>query len=197
MTTNETTLEVEQLYRKYKPLLTSIAYRMLGSLSEAEDAVHDVFVTVSKLDERNSILYPKAYLVKMVTNRVLNVMKSAPRKRESYPGQWLPEPVIELDPEVEPLERIVRHEQLGYAMLVLLQTCTPPERLCSCCGSRSATITPTSPPCWINRKRTVAKSIAAPPRRSVIGLPRRTKLRSTLRSSDSSNPSPRPLTQAD
>lgn len=128
MTTNETTLEVEQLYRKYKPLLTSIAYRMLGSLSEAEDAVHDVFVSVSKLDERNAILYPKAYLVKMVTNRALNVMKSAPRKRESYPGQWLPEPVIELDPEVEPLERIVRHEQLGYAMLVLLQTCTPPER---------------------------------------------------------------------
>lgn len=128
MATNETTLEVEQLYRKYKPLLTAIAYRMLGSLSEAEDAVHDVFVSVSKLDERNAILYPKAYLVRMVTNRALNVMKSAPRKRESYPGQWLPEPVIELNPEVEPLERIVRHEQLGYAMLVLLQTCTPLER---------------------------------------------------------------------
>ena len=146
MTTNETALEVEQLYREYKPLLTSIAYRMLGSMSEAEDAVHDVFVAFSKHDERNKILHPKAYLVKMVTNRALNVMKSAPRKRESYPGQWLPEPVIELDPEGSPLERIVRHEQLGYAMLVLLQNCTPRNAPCSCYGSRSATITPKSPP---------------------------------------------------
>lgn len=122
------TLEVEQLYREYKPLLTSIAYRMLGSMSEAEDAVQDVFVSVSKLDQENPIAHPKAYLVKMLTNRALNVMKSAPRKRESYPGQWLPEPIIEFDPEGEPLDRIVQHEQLGYAMLVLLQTCTPPER---------------------------------------------------------------------
>ncbi|CAM3444967.1 sigma-70 family RNA polymerase sigma factor [Paenibacillus lupini] len=127
MTSNEMTMEVEQLYREFKPLLTSIAYRMLGSMSEAEDAVQDVFVTVSKLDGID-IEHPKAYLVKLVTNRVLNLMKSAPRQRESYPGQWLPEPVIEFDTESMPLESVIQHEQLGYALLVLLQTCTPPER---------------------------------------------------------------------
>ncbi|MGO4106301.1 sigma-70 family RNA polymerase sigma factor [Paenibacillus sp. YAF4_2] len=127
LTSNEMTLEVEQLYREFKPLLTSIAYRMLGSMSEAEDAVQDVFVTVSKLDGID-IEHPKAYLVKLVTNRVLNLMKSAPRQRESYPGQWLPEPVIEFDTESMPLESVIQHEQLGYALLVLLQTCTPPER---------------------------------------------------------------------
>lgn len=127
LTSNEMTIEVEQLYREFKPLLTSIAYRMLGSMSEAEDAVQDVFVTVSKLDEID-IEHPKAYLVKLVTNRVLNLMKSAPRQRESYPGQWLPEPVIEFDTESMPLESVIQHEQLGYALLVLLQTCTPPER---------------------------------------------------------------------
>lgn len=127
MTLNGTTLDVEQLYRTYKPLLVSIAYRMLGSISEAEDAVQDVFVSVSKLGG-SGISHPKAYLVKMVTNRVLNVMKAAPRKRESYPGQWLPEPVIELDSEAQPQEQLLRRERLGYALLVLLQTCTPPER---------------------------------------------------------------------
>lgn len=127
MMSSSTTLEVEQLYREYKPLLTSIAYKMLGSMSEAEDVVQDVFVTVSKLDGID-IAHPKAYLVKLVTNRVLNVMKSAPRKRESYPGQWLPEPVMDGTPESSPLENVIQHEQLGYALLVLLQNCTPPER---------------------------------------------------------------------
>ncbi|REE68070.1 RNA polymerase sigma-70 factor (ECF subfamily) [Paenibacillus taihuensis] len=122
--------QVEQLYREYKPLLTSVAYRMLGSMSEAEDAVQDVFVAVSKQDSGYAVQHPKAYLVKLVTNRALNMMKAAPRKRESYPGQWLPEPIIELGGEGSeaPLDRIVRDERLGYAMLVLLQMCTPPER---------------------------------------------------------------------
>ncbi|SEN51962.1 sigma-70 family RNA polymerase sigma factor [Paenibacillus sp. OV219] len=120
--------QIEQLYRDYKPLLTSVAYRMLGSMSEAEDAVQDAFVSVSKRDNGTVVQHPKAYLVKLVTNRALNMMKAAPRKRESYPGQWLPEPIIELNAGEAPLDRLVRDEQLGYAMLVLLQTCTPPER---------------------------------------------------------------------
>ncbi|WP_336773281.1 sigma-70 family RNA polymerase sigma factor [Paenibacillus sp. MMO-58] len=127
MTASDTALDIEQLYREYKSLLTSIAYRMLGSMSEAEDAVQDVFVTVSRL-HGIEISHPKAYLVKLLTNRVLNVMKSAPRKRESYPGQWLPEPVSEGATESSPLDNVIQHEQLGYALLVLLQNCTPPER---------------------------------------------------------------------
>ncbi|EFM11165.1 RNA polymerase, sigma-24 subunit, ECF subfamily [Paenibacillus curdlanolyticus YK9] len=127
MSPNEATLEIEQLYRDYKPLLASIAYRMLGSMSEAEDAVQDVFVTVSKQGAID-MEHPKAYLVKMTTNRVLNMMKAAPRKRETYPGQWLPEPLITMNAEEEPLEQMLRRERLGYAILVLLQTCTPPER---------------------------------------------------------------------
>ncbi|SDX57076.1 sigma-70 family RNA polymerase sigma factor [Paenibacillus sp. CF384] len=129
MTSIDHTLEVEQLYREHKTLLTSIAYRMLGSMSEAEDAVQDVFVTISKLGKID-MTHPRAYLVKMVTNRVLNVMKAAPRNRESYTGHWLPEPVIELGTSAAdtPLARVIQHEQLGYAMLVLLQICTPQER---------------------------------------------------------------------
>lgn len=127
MWSNGTTLQVDKLYHEYKTLLASIAYRMLGSMSEAEDAVQDVFVAVSKLGGID-ISHPKAYLVKMITNRTLNLMKSAPRKREHYPGQWLPEPIIEFSSEDEPQEYVLRRERLGYALLVLLQTCTPPER---------------------------------------------------------------------
>lgn len=127
MTSNGTTLQVEQLYLEYKSLLASIAYRMLGSMSEAEDAVQDVFVAFSKLGEID-IPHPKAYLVKMITNRALNLMKAAPRNREHYPGQWLPEPVIEFGSKDEPQEHVLRRERLGYALLVLLQTCTPLER---------------------------------------------------------------------
>jgi len=124
---SDETLAVERLYREYKPLLMSIAYRMLGSMSEAEDAVQDVFVSFSR-QSGAEIEHPKAYLVKMVTNRALNMMKAAPRQRESYPGPWLPEPIIETDDAEAPLGRLIRRERLGYALLVLLQTCTPPER---------------------------------------------------------------------
>jgi len=124
---NGMALQIEELYREHKPLLISIAYRMLGSMTEAEDAVQDVFVSVTKLGG-NEIAYPKAYLVKMITNRILNMMKAAPRKREHYPGPWLPEPVIELGSKDDLQEHVLRRERLGYALLVLLQTCTPPER---------------------------------------------------------------------
>ncbi|MFD2331037.1 sigma-70 family RNA polymerase sigma factor [Cohnella sp. GCM10020058] len=128
MNSSDATQDVERLYREYKPLLTSIAYRMLGSMSEAEDAVQDVFVAVSRPGGGGEIEHPKAYLVKMTTNRALNMMKAAPRRRESYPGPWLPEPVIEMDDADQPLVHMLRQERLGYALLVLLQTCTPPER---------------------------------------------------------------------
>jgi RNA polymerase sigma factor (sigma-70 family) len=123
-----TTQQLEALYREYRPLLTSLAYRMLGSMSEAEDAVQDVFVSVSRLGGGTAIAHPKAYLVRMLTNRVLNMLKAAPKQREHYPGQWLPEPIIELGSEDEPSAHLLRRERLGYAMLVLLQNCTPPER---------------------------------------------------------------------
>jgi RNA polymerase sigma-70 factor (ECF subfamily) len=127
MTAHDSPQTVEQLYREYKPLLASIAYRMLGSASEAEDAVQDVFVSLSKLGEIR-LHHPKAYLVRMMTNRLLNLMKAAPRNREHYVGPWLPEPIIERDIEHEPQEHMLRRERLGYAILVLLQTCTPLER---------------------------------------------------------------------
>jgi RNA polymerase sigma-70 factor (ECF subfamily) len=124
--------DLEELYRTYKPLLLTVAYRLLGSFAEAEDAVQDVFVAIRGIDMAD-VRQPQAYLVKMATNRCLNMLKSARRKRELYPGPWLPEPQIEFAPpgsaeSSEPSEQLVRRESFGYALLALLQELTPLER---------------------------------------------------------------------
>ncbi|WP_442601994.1 sigma-70 family RNA polymerase sigma factor [Paenibacillus sp. KN14-4R] len=119
-------MDLETLYRTYKQLLLSVAYKLLGSYTEAEDALQDIFVSLRDV-ELESITHPKAYLVKMITNHSLNRIKSAQRKRELYTGPWLPEPVISLGDE-EPSAYLIRQEIFGYALLVLMQKLTPLER---------------------------------------------------------------------
>ncbi|GMK37838.1 RNA polymerase sigma factor SigJ [Paenibacillus sp. CCS19] len=123
-------MDLDTLYRTYKPVLLAYAYRMLGSITDAEDIVQDVFMSVRDLDW-HTIEYPKAYLMKMVTNRSLNTIRSARRQREVYPGTWLPEPDIRFAAAVaadEPSEQLVLRERFGYALLVLLQQLSPLER---------------------------------------------------------------------
>ncbi|MDH6351823.1 sigma factor [Brevibacillus sp. 1238] len=100
---------MEELFVQYRALMFTLAYQLTGSAADAEDAVQDVFVKAcqvhpERLDE------PKAYLCKMVTNRCLNLQKSARKKRELYVGPWLPEPVR------TPTERtvFVLREALGF-----------------------------------------------------------------------------------
>ena len=117
---------MEELYAKYKPLLYTLAYQMTGSSADAEDAVQDVFVKAHDIHPER-LEEPKAYLCKMVTNRCLNLQKSARKNREMYVGPWLPEPIR--TPEADRLEEtVVRRDLLSYAMLVLLERLTPTER---------------------------------------------------------------------
>ncbi|MBS4197120.1 RNA polymerase sigma factor SigJ [Lederbergia citri] len=117
---------MEELYDQYKALLFTLAYQLTGSVADAEDVVQDVFfkayeVHVERLEE------PKAYLCKMVTNRCLNLQKSARKRREIYVGPWLPEPIR--TPQEDTIETTVVHRDLlSYAMLVLLERLTPTER---------------------------------------------------------------------
>jgi RNA polymerase sigma-70 factor (TIGR02957 family) len=116
---------MEELYDQYKALLFTLAYQLTGSVADAEDAVQDVFVKACAVEPEH-VEQPKAYLCKMVTNRCLDMQKSARRKREMYVGPWLPEPIR--TPEADTLETIVRRDLLSYAMLVLLERLTPAER---------------------------------------------------------------------
>ncbi|MDQ0113975.1 RNA polymerase sigma factor SigJ [Paenibacillus harenae] len=117
---------MEELYDQYRALLFTLAYQLTGSAADAEDAVQDVFVKACDVHPER-LEEPKAYLCKMVTNRCLNLQKSARKKREMYVGPWLPEPIR--TPEADTLDMtVVRRDLLSYAMLVLLERLTPTER---------------------------------------------------------------------
>ncbi|MDQ0859621.1 RNA polymerase sigma-70 factor [Bacillus sp. V2I10] len=117
-------MELDTLYKTYQPFLFSIAYRMLGSVTDAEDIVHDLFLQL-KLDT-DQIKDLKAYLVKVTTNRCLNFLKSARKRREIYTGPWLPEPRVHQTEQ--PLDKVVTDETVSYAFLVLLDQLSPVER---------------------------------------------------------------------
>ncbi len=111
----------------YQRQLYAVAYRMLGSVSDAEDIVQDVFLASQNLDFAH-VQNVQAYLVKSTANRCLNMLKSERKRREVYTGPWLPEPEVTLA-EQEPVEAIIQSETLSYAFLVLLEQLTPVERV--------------------------------------------------------------------
>ncbi|MFD1850645.1 RNA polymerase sigma-70 factor [Oceanobacillus bengalensis] len=115
-------------YQLFKPLLFSLAYRMLGSVVEAEDIVQETFLGAYQLNEEN-IKNKKAYLCKMLTNRCLDMLKSARSRREYYVGPWNPEPLI-LDKlhAFDPSEMIIQKEGLSIAYLRIMEHLTPDER---------------------------------------------------------------------
>lgn len=121
-------MELDTIYMEYKQLLVSIAYRMLGTKNDAEDIVQDTFVALQSI-ELGEIRNLKAYLVKGVTNRCLNYLKSNRHQREVYTGPWLPEPDIEVNDSMQnPEEKVVMEESVSYALLVMLQQLSPMER---------------------------------------------------------------------
>jgi len=117
--------DMEQVYLSYKGYAFSIAYRMLGTAADAEDVVQDCFADLQRRD-RSGIHNMKAYVAKGITNRCLNMLNSARSRRETYIGEWLPEPVSELYDGPE--EAAERKDTLSYAFLVLLERLAPTER---------------------------------------------------------------------
>jgi RNA polymerase sigma-70 factor (ECF subfamily) len=119
--------DLEQL-RRY---LFAIAYRMLGSASDAEDIVQDAYLRWQGADQA-TVRSPKAYLSAVVTRLCLDELKSARVTRETYHGPWLPEPVpsgaVALDRELTPQERVERRDDVSLAFLLLLERLTPEER---------------------------------------------------------------------
>lgn len=119
-------METAQLYQTYKPLLFSIAYRMTGSVMDAEDIVHEAFLTFSRVSNEKVIENEKAYLCKIVINSSLDKLGSAANKREVYVGEWLPEPIVE--EANEPSHLYLMKESISTAYLLLLQQLSDVER---------------------------------------------------------------------
>ena len=115
-----------QSFETYRPLMFSIAYRMLGSATEAEDILQEAFLRYQGTAQE--IVSPKAFLSTIVTRLCLTRLASAQVQRETYLGPWLPEPILMADETVETTHRAELHESLSVAFLVLLEQLTPVER---------------------------------------------------------------------
>ena len=113
-------------YAEHRPLLFSIAYRMTGSVSDAEDIVQESFARLARaLRGGTQVSEPKAYLVRTATRLALNHLRSARLHRESYRGTWLPEPVLT---GPGPEEHAEMADSLSMAFLVVLESLSPAER---------------------------------------------------------------------
>ncbi|GHB87710.1 DNA-directed RNA polymerase sigma-70 factor [Streptomyces anthocyanicus] len=107
--------------------LASLAYRLLGSATDAEDAVQDAFLHWQSAD-RQQIKVPEAWLTKVVTNLCLDRLRSAQARRERAAGVWLPEPLLAGDPMLGPADTFEQRESVSLAMLALMERLSPLER---------------------------------------------------------------------
>ncbi len=110
----------------HRRALTGLAYRMLGSVSDAEDVVQDAFLRWYAAP-RADVAEPRAYLMRVVTRLCLDVLKSARVRRETYVGPWLPEPVLD-EAAVQPDSASELAEDISVALLLALERLTPTER---------------------------------------------------------------------
>ncbi|MGW2144903.1 RNA polymerase sigma-70 factor [Nonomuraea bangladeshensis] len=116
------------LFESSRGRLEAIAYRLLGSAGDAEDAVQDTYLRWHAAD-RERIETPEAWLTKVLTNLCLNQLTSARARRETYVGQWLPEPVLDGDRMLGPADTFEQRESVSMAMLTLMERLTPNERV--------------------------------------------------------------------
>lgn len=117
-----------EAYEPYRSLMFSIAYRMLGSVGEAEDIVQEAYLRLySATTQGATVASPKAFLTTVTTHLAIDVLRSARVRREAYIGPWLPEPIV-VAPGADPLERVELEDSLSLAFLVVLQRLSPVER---------------------------------------------------------------------
>lgn len=122
-------MDIEKQYQTYQPLLFSLAYRMLGSVMDAEDIVQEAFLLMKQNQQEVAIENEKAYLCKIVTNRCLNLLQSSAKQREVYVGTWLPEPLVKTErAKQDPSEVYLQKESISTAYLLLLQQLSAVER---------------------------------------------------------------------
>ncbi|MEV4888706.1 RNA polymerase sigma factor SigJ [Nonomuraea sp. NPDC055795] len=115
-------------FESFRGRLEAIAYRLLGSASDAEDVVQDTFLRWHAAD-RELIETPEAWLTKVLTNLCLSQLGSARVRRETYVGQWLPEPVLAGDRMLGPADTAEQRESVSMAMLTLMERLSPNERV--------------------------------------------------------------------
>ena len=118
----------DQLLDELRPAAFAIAYRMLGSVAEAEDVVQEALLRVLRaLEAGERIESPRAYVATVATRLSIDQLRSARVRRETYVGEWLPEPLV-TDPAGDPARQAEMADSLSLAFLVLLESLSPEQR---------------------------------------------------------------------
>src|SRR5438067_6263896 len=117
-----------QQFEEHRPHLRAVAYRMLGSMMEADDAVQEAWLRLSAADS-SAVSNMGGWLTTVVGRVCLDLLRSRRSRREDYVGSWLPEPIVSLDSETDPEQEAMIADSVGLALLVVLETLTPAERL--------------------------------------------------------------------
>lgn len=115
---------VNDPFSEHRNLLFTVAYEMLSSAADAEDVVQETWLRWSEVD-RDTVREPRAYLVRIVTRQALNRIRTLERRRETYVGPWLPEPLLTAPDVAEDVELA---DSVSTAMLMVLETLSPTER---------------------------------------------------------------------
>ena len=121
-------MNATEVFEALRPRLMGVAYRILGSVTDAEDVLQDAWMRWSRTDAEG-VVNPEAYLVTVVGRQAVDQLRQVKRRRESYTGPWLPEPVMnEPDPAMDPEAAAELADSLSMALLVVLETLSPLER---------------------------------------------------------------------
>ncbi len=119
-------LQRESLFEEHREALNRLAYRMLGSLADADDVVQEAYLRWTRHDVTN-IESPRAYLTSIVTRLCIDHRRQIDARKETYVGPWLPEPIVELRPSPGP-GQLERSESVSLALLTVLESLSPVER---------------------------------------------------------------------
>jgi RNA polymerase sigma factor (sigma-70 family) len=124
---SEQSWQTEQ-FEQHRPHLRAVAYRMLGSVSEADDALQEAWLRLNRSDTE-AVANIGGWLTTVVGRVCLDMLRTRRSRQEDYVGSWLPEPIVSLDDETNPEQEALLADSVGLALLVVLETLTPAERL--------------------------------------------------------------------
>jgi RNA polymerase sigma-70 factor, ECF subfamily len=154
-------------FEQHRDHLQAVAYRMLGSVTEADDAVQESWLRLNRAGS-GGIDNMRGWLTTVVARVCLDMLRSRQARREDYAGSWLPEPVVQVDTADGPEEQAVLADSVGVALLVVLDTLTPPERLALVLHDMFAVPYEEIAP-MVDRTPTAARQLASRARRRVRG----------------------------
>jgi RNA polymerase sigma-70 factor (ECF subfamily) len=119
--------QLEQ-FEQFRPHLQAVAYRMLGSVTDADDALQEAWLRLSRADT-DDVANLGGWLTTVVGRVCLDMLRARRSRQEDYVGSWLPEPIVSLDDQTDPEQEALLADSVGLALLVVLETLTPVERL--------------------------------------------------------------------